>query len=303
MPREIAHCHIATSALSQIESFNTLLTNNESLRSSFLLGAISPDSAYYNILLLKNGNKYADLFHGADSHDSFQFIKNILDKDAPTRDQHLNFFFLGVISHILLDSYWHPFIFKVTGDYNHPNAIERTNARARHRRLETVIDQLLLGEIDSNITNFKISKFLAEMESPFLNDTASKLSSLLDANQATIIKTWKWHSNLQNIFISAGGKKIRHSPFIKREIRSLFNSHDPTELMRIKSLVESYNNLKFTKWIEESIEKLSMVFKQYGEDPHKFIVNQIGPSAVTGLIGTLNPTIEYDIENTLLEGY
>lgn len=303
MPREIAHCHIATNALLKIDSLGEMLQGNKSLKSSFLLGAISPDSAYYNLTLFNQGNRYADLFHGTYSYDSFDFIKKFLSLKNSEAELHFSFFFLGVVSHILLDSYWHPFIFKITGDYNHINPLERTNARARHRRLETLIDQLLLNELELDVNNFRIGNFITEVEQYYLNETNEKLSTLLNGKKTTMIKTWKWHAKLQDIFIGNLGGKFRNSPFLKREIRSLFNSHNSAELFQTKSIIEQHNELLFSEWIDISTKKLSLIFKRYEDNPDEFLLNFIGPSAITGQIGTEGPQIIYELDNRLLEGY
>jgi len=300
MPREVAHAFIATNALSYTKNLKFSILENEPLKSAFLLGTITPDSGYYLKSPFFNGDLLSDYVHGINENNSFKNLQFLIENSNLKHKAINEAFSLGIISHILLDSFWHPLIFKLTGDYYHSSPIERTNARARHRRFEILIDCLIIKNYSLCQKNYLIKNYL---KNELTEDLDKDYLDVLKLKKRSLSTAWKWHENFQNLFstqkLSIVSKKLK----IPREFRALFSNFETQNLELIEELVLKHLNINFPAWIEESTLKLSKIFLEYEIDSKSFFTSNIGPSANSGIVAMPFYNGHYEIEEMFLNGY
>jgi|GEM_PF-6721177 len=144
MPREITHWHILSEAVSRISSAGEFEGLRRHLSLAYL-GAMTHDAPYYlNWGRDPLGNQLAERFHGSHGEDTLITWRKLASQihSHPQTDEReaLAAFWIGVISHWVVDTTFHPLIFYFTGDYYHPEESQRLQARSRHRLFEVYLD-------------------------------------------------------------------------------------------------------------------------------------------------------------------
>lgn len=142
MPKELTHWHIAKSILSREipGSAAEIIRQRPQL---YYLGAIAHDTPFYDLSKsAKTGIKYiGDQLHGANGENTLDpliaLLKKVLTKKPP--ETFLGFI-LGMLTHYVADSTFHPLIFYLSGNYYDNNRHKRSKAVFRHHLLETAID-------------------------------------------------------------------------------------------------------------------------------------------------------------------
>lgn len=145
MPRELVHWKILEDAVRQlpVESARNARQCLEQQQAAAYLGAIAHDGPFY----YKNGShpfeQVAEIMHGKYGGDTFAPLRraaqHIVDCDESNRPV-LWAFFLGLLSHVVTDTIFHPMVYYFTGNYNSLDPEERRKARIRHRILEVHLD-------------------------------------------------------------------------------------------------------------------------------------------------------------------
>ncbi|HWQ72367.1 MAG TPA: zinc dependent phospholipase C family protein [Desulfitobacteriaceae bacterium] len=141
MPKELTHWHIAGSVLSGDipASLKEIIRQRPQL---YFLGAIAHDTPFYDLSKAKTGIKYlGDQLHGAQGENTLDPLIAILEKAlAQKPPETLLGFILGMLTHYVADSTFHPLIFYLSGNYYDNNYQKRSQAVFRHHLLETAID-------------------------------------------------------------------------------------------------------------------------------------------------------------------
>jgi hypothetical protein len=142
LPKELTHWHIAHSVLTA-GSAGTVEAIIRAKPELYYLGAIAYDTAFYDLSL---SGKYdisylGDRLHGAQGENTLTPLLTMLEKARPAgRPAALLSFILGMLTHFLADSTFHPLIFYLTGNYYDLDAQRCSQAVFRHRLLETALD-------------------------------------------------------------------------------------------------------------------------------------------------------------------
>ncbi len=149
MPDIWTHILCGNDALDTLENNNFKLIIQEKIQ-LFNLGCQGPDIFLYNDFLPwikeKRGPKYGELLHNKNTGmfltEAFKYLKQIKNKNS---FKQLFVYLAGYLSHYVLDSNAHPFIYYYTGkfDKKEPNTIKYDKF---HKRLEQMIDIILLKE-------------------------------------------------------------------------------------------------------------------------------------------------------------
>jgi len=152
MPKEITHWAIATTAKKNLhyKPIKDVIDDNYA---AFLAGVVAYDIPYYSrgeyspIL----GEK-ADELHGVKICNVWEPIINLLQNDSVDEDGDISdflfSFILGCISHIIIDSSYHPFIYYVTGSYYDEDIHKRNKAVIAHRQLECQLDLYYMEKLN-----------------------------------------------------------------------------------------------------------------------------------------------------------
>ncbi|MGC7870831.1 zinc dependent phospholipase C family protein [Desulfosporosinus sp. SYSU MS00001] len=149
MPKELTHWHIASAALQKgvPGQLGEMILRDSAL---FYLGAVAHDIAFYDLSQPPEARieGIGNQLHGVNGENTlFPLIE--LTKRALVQDkkQSLLVFLLGMLSHLIADSTFHPMVYYMSGNYFAESAEERGKAVFRHRLFETAID-LWLEAVD-----------------------------------------------------------------------------------------------------------------------------------------------------------
>jgi hypothetical protein len=145
MPKEYAHWTLAEKVYRAIENpeLKSLIEENKGL---YELGAIAPDIPFYTFLG-KRGREFLSAgwgLHGQHGKNTFAFLSNLnrfydLQNDE-SQNRPIWAFMLGVITHIIADSQFHPVVYYFSGSRLSPDKRVSQKATCRHRMIETYLD-------------------------------------------------------------------------------------------------------------------------------------------------------------------
>jgi len=152
MPREALHWDVLNTALESLEPAHPVRVIGAQFRSHALLGAVAHDAPYYYRLGADPFEEAGRLLHGIERpspwSDTWQFLRLLIpavqENDSAEVRGPLWAFLIGMISHAITDIHYHPMIFYFTGNYYHPDPVERRRAWARHRLLEVYLDEVII---------------------------------------------------------------------------------------------------------------------------------------------------------------
>lgn len=301
MPREVVHGYIALEALDK----TTLLAHNDPqhnmLRNCFLLGTCSPDSGYYCLSKKIKGEDLSDALHLYEEQDAFSLLKKILYAKEITNETEapIIFFCLGLMSHILVDAYFHPYIFKITGDYYDPNKFNRVLARARHRKVETILDHALSKKKMLNCATYKVSSYLQA-----LGNSAQAIDTVftkeLHIPKNSLHTAWQWHSMFQKIFThDTLSRYSKHLP-ISIQFKALFNDENLVHTAHIEKSMSIFYKEQFDQIISNCVSFVHNVFEKFEFNRETFTTDCIGPSPSSGKVGIAHYDGIYEIDEHLL---
>lgn len=107
MPKERLHILLADKTLQHMESKGMLSFSAPELRTSFLLGAISPDTLFYDLPFFRL-DSVGNSIHRLEKNT--EFLHRWINEEVNNHPQTMRAWTLGVISHLLVDTLWHPLI-------------------------------------------------------------------------------------------------------------------------------------------------------------------------------------------------
>ncbi|WP_407311055.1 zinc dependent phospholipase C family protein [Desulfosporosinus sp. SB140] len=149
MPKELTHWHIACSAVQKgaPAQIGKLIASNPAL---FYLGAIAHDIAFYDLSQPPEASieRISNQLHGVDGENTLLPLIEMMEAALCRNEkQPLLAFLLGMLTHFVADSTFHPMVYYMSGNYFAAVSEERGKAVFRHRLLETAID-LWLEAVD-----------------------------------------------------------------------------------------------------------------------------------------------------------
>ncbi|MDQ7096826.1 zinc dependent phospholipase C family protein [Desulfosporosinus sp. PR] len=149
MPKELTHWHIAGAAVQKgiPAQLGKMIVSNPAL---FYLGAIAHDIAFYDLSQPPEARieRISNQLHGVDGENTLLPLIAMMEKALCRNEaEALLAFLLGMLTHFVADSTFHPMVYYMSGNYFANSAAEREKAVFRHRLLETAID-LWLETVD-----------------------------------------------------------------------------------------------------------------------------------------------------------
>lgn len=135
MPKEVTHWIISLEGLSHVDVVNKHIH-------SFLLGAVIHDGVYYTWRgeVLPGMEEAEKELHGVRGEDTYAPLRRVLLTLPDPIPEEAKAFLLGVQSHIIVDSTFHPFIYYFAG-------IDPKEAKIRHKILEAYLDLHLMDRL------------------------------------------------------------------------------------------------------------------------------------------------------------
>ncbi|HMO18882.1 MAG TPA: zinc dependent phospholipase C family protein [Oligoflexia bacterium] len=300
MPREVSHWHYGTEALKKVRSLYSLMSQSKELEAAFMLGAITHDSAYFNLSPKESGNNVAEFLHGKSGEDTFllprMLLSSVKNLDMPRR-RLVQFFSLGLLSHILLDSGAHPLIYQITGDYYHKELSERTKARIAHRNLETILEFHVMKNIGSPYSDWSIIKLLNNLPtnskyflSWIISENLNKTNSGLKLTNESFMTFWKYHALTHYLFSSKySSNLVRKLPLLPKSIRVLahYPLHELTNSLEKSFLIDNKKN-SILSACNSGLTEMQTLFERLEECLHnpgkpELPLEIWGPSLNTGI--------------------
>jgi len=140
LPKEITHWIIADRIHEQMGDCPLKSCLSENIH-MYYVGAVAFDTPYY--LTGSDQGFFQSLaarLHGIKGENTYDPIY-MLFKSYPSEIPRPVFAFLcGVVTHIMIDSAFHPLVYYLTGDYNDPDPAAKNRAVVNHRQWESGLD-------------------------------------------------------------------------------------------------------------------------------------------------------------------
>ncbi|SHI01511.1 zinc dependent phospholipase C family protein [Desulfosporosinus lacus] len=142
MPKEFTHWHIAREALQRGAPIEVgeIIASNPAL---YYIGAIAHDIPFYDLSEPSEVSieRIANQLHGAAGENTLAPLCEIMERALSQTNKQGSFaFLLGMLTHYVADSMFHPMVYYMSGNYFADDLEERSKAVFRHRLLETAID-------------------------------------------------------------------------------------------------------------------------------------------------------------------
>jgi hypothetical protein len=149
VPKELTHWHIASASVQRIVpgQLGSMISRNPAL---FYIGAIAHDIAFYDLSKPSDVSieRIANQLHGVDGENTLLPLIEIMETALCKNEREpLLVFLLGMLTHFIADSTFHPMVYYMSGNYFAETLEDREKAVFRHRLLETAID-LWLETVD-----------------------------------------------------------------------------------------------------------------------------------------------------------
>lgn len=142
MPKELTHWHIAREAWQKglPAQVGEIIASNPAL---YYIGAVAHDIAFYDLSKPSEASieHVANQLHGVNGENTLVPLSEMMETALNQNNkQSLLAFILGMLTHFVTDSTFHPMVYYMSGNYFAENPEERSKAVFRHRLLETAID-------------------------------------------------------------------------------------------------------------------------------------------------------------------
>ncbi len=142
MPKELTHWHIAREALQRgvPVMVGEIIASHPAL---YYIGAIAHDIGFYDFSKPSEASleRVANQLHGVDGENTLVPLSGMMDTAlSQNNSQALFAFLLGMLTHFVVDSTFHPMVYYMSGNYFAEDPLERSKAVFRHRLMETAID-------------------------------------------------------------------------------------------------------------------------------------------------------------------
>lgn len=162
MPRDLTHILFAEDIASHLP---TQMQQQAKLhRTAFYMGVISHDSFLYG-----SDSKLGTKIHGGLGDDTRKIVLTMLNDIRQQKDPVLRAqskaFVQGYLTHMAVDSVFHPFVYSVAGSQmrsNNPDEEHVKLAKTRHRYVETWLDMHFLKDRNHRLSSFNPLKRISE---------------------------------------------------------------------------------------------------------------------------------------------
>ena len=205
MPKELTHWHIAHAALRRgvTQQVREIISTNPAL---YYFGAIAHDIALYDLSKPTEANleRRAHQLHGVDGENTLEPLIEMMERALRQNNKSTQLaFLLGMLTHFVADSTFHPMVYYISGNYFAQDTEEREKAVFRHRLLETAIDRWLeaVDPIDYPVNLKDLWRDTGEAGRQAFELLGGYYAKLGDKRGlAHFEKAWRNHRLLQTVF-------------------------------------------------------------------------------------------------------
>lgn len=233
MPKEISHLFFAEKIKEKLpNAIQKILEENINI---YYYGSSLPDMYYY-IIPSKKFRYFEELDIGNKIHDSKNNLAPIYDllQNAQKNSQKKDKIFSivsGFLTHVAADTFFHPYIYHITGNYYDSDPKKQKEYQRNHRLYETCLDFYILKEhYNTPIKNFPLLEklFLKKEEEVILKDYALSIyNSFIRNNNLENFINFTYHcyynhKKLLSLFLKETLAKIINSiPILNQKLSSI----------------------------------------------------------------------------------
>jgi hypothetical protein len=307
MPKELTHWLIAQESLLALPPNSPVKLILAEYYNLFFAAAVLPDTPYYCVGKKCIQVKHAvDYFHAAHQTNSFAPLTRVLETKP-----HLSFeaelsFTAGIISHIIADSVFHPFVSSLSGPESGQASRKNT---ARHRRLETEIDLLFMRKSILIGGNMLLRTYVDNLE-VHIDDLAVVLAVFFDSDNRLppkiMKKSLRDHCLIQSLFYKKWPTiPLRILNMIKQDCTNHLLALSYRDTEKLPPLLNDQPIKYKHPWTghvlsttmehlkEEAVEKISPYLSMLQTVTNRLELKNTlkklnGPSLITGLFGPEN---------------
>ncbi|MBN2039866.1 MAG: zinc dependent phospholipase C family protein [Spirochaetes bacterium] len=203
MPGIITHYHVLTESINSLKKDKTknsfiksieVLFNSVTFRKAGLFGAIGPNIFDYLPFQKKNNNGGSNISYKLHSSQSEIFLNSILKTVLSHKDNNNEWsstqraYYYGIVSHLIADSVFHPYIYYWSGFSNAHNKKNLFYSREQHLLFEYNMD-LFFNE--TNLTNENEKKCRFHIDNMLPVNKYGKLHHVFPAVKNLLLKAVK----------------------------------------------------------------------------------------------------------------
>lgn len=155
MPRDLSHVILADDVREKLPA--DIAKCIDANKTAYHMGAVSPDS-----FLFGSNPKLSTRMHGGLGDDTRGLVLEMLDDVRNEKNKKLQerkkAFVFGYLTHMAVDSAFHPFVYSVSGSQvpeNNPDEEHVRLAKTRHRYVETWLDMHFINQKGYDFDNYR----------------------------------------------------------------------------------------------------------------------------------------------------
>ncbi len=148
MPKDLIHFKVAERTAKRLANSQYAPHLNQAPDGLFL-GSVFHDAPFYAVTSAgKPLEALSHRLHGADGQDTFSLIRLQAEHIRKSNEKSLpTALFVGLVSHLYADVVMHPLVWHLTGNYYDDSPKSKSEARQRHRALESLMDMVACPEM------------------------------------------------------------------------------------------------------------------------------------------------------------
>lgn len=201
MPKEITHWCVAKKAFEEMEA-SELKEALKVYKNVYYLGAISFDIPYFSVG--KKSRQIADIANNLHQSVSENKLGELLNYMKKSDEDYVRAFVLGIVTHIITDSAFHPLVFYLTGNYHDNNPDKRSIAVCKHREFEAELDLYYkyTNKLENNYSSLESYNNKGIAKDEFLNLLSLEYENDYGLTKKDICKSMKAYFITQHLFFS-----------------------------------------------------------------------------------------------------
>jgi len=314
MPKELIHFKTAlrTADILSGTRFSPCLDSHPH---GLLLGSVVHDALFYGVnKQARPLDQLAHQLHGADGQDTFTLLKLQAQHAATTPNNELaTALLIGMTSHLFADAIMHPMVWHLSGNYFASDPKAKSQARQRHRALESLMDMTICPEMIGRPL-FSIKRLLTRLDDDLYQALPIKqLAELADTTskelRAGLLHAFNIFATLQRLYPKTSLARILFtaSPFLPRQAAEIIALFYAPQLMeqaeRISGQIEYQHpvtGIPLINSIETMIDeaavgasKLCLSMEETIFLGKPLTIRGIGPSLDSGEPGSATSRMQY----------
>ena len=247
MPSTVTHSYFIMDVYDKLPIKRKIFLKNEQNNLKTFAQSMDPLNFYFSINL-KKGKKvrlFADSFHTKKTGEYLITLINYIKYNYYSDNPQVMAFLYGMISHYVLDSTMHPYVYYKTGEFNKKNK-STYKYNCKHHEFETMIDKYMIkireNKIPSKYKHYKHCIKINEYNKDLIEVLNFSFKETYNINKMDDVLK----SSTKNMKLAF--KLLRYDPYgIKENIYKIADFISPKNFMKTKFLSYHYapNNYDF----------------------------------------------------------